>query len=61
MEKAYEVSSFEGRGRGLRALRRLKAGETILEEQSLVKVKTLMLLSGVVVYRREKAKGRSLP
>ena len=52
---AYEVGSFEGRGLGLRALRRLAAGETILEERSLSSVKTLMLLSGVVVYRREKA------
>ncbi|CAK9090139.1 unnamed protein product [Durusdinium trenchii] len=60
---AYELRSLEGRGQGLVASKDVRAEEVIFEELSLVTVKTWMILSGVVVLRREKVeqKYQALP
>ena len=49
-----EILEVEGRGRAVIAKKDLKPGILLFEEPALVFVKTWMILTGVVVYRREK-------
>jgi len=49
-----EIREVEGRGRAVVAKRDFQPGMLLFEEPALVFVKTWMILTGVIVYRREK-------
>ena len=50
----YKILNLEGRGQGLITTRSLAADEEIFKEPMFLSVKTIMILSGVIVLRRSK-------
>ena len=57
-EDGIEIREVEGRGRSVIAKRDLKPGILLFEEPALVFVKTWMILTGVIVYRRDKVESK---
>jgi len=50
----FRISDLQGRGKGIVAERKLGAGEEVFKETALLSVKTVVILSGVIIWRRSK-------